>query len=96
MSRNSILNSSKQKKNQRCGICLINEKELANITVSDIVNRAKINRTTFYRHYHDKYDLIEQYRNAILNDFKNLAQEYLNSTFVWQDPYSTKMQEIIY
>lgn len=73
-------------------ICLINEKELANITVSDIVNRAKINRTTFYRHYLDKYDLIEQYRNAILNDFKNLAQEYLNSTFVWQDPYSTKMQ----
>lgn len=71
---------------------LIREKGLVNITVSDIVSQAKINRTTFYRHYLDKHDLIEQYRNTILNDFKNLAQEYLNSTFVWQDPYSTKMQ----
>ena len=37
---------------------LIREKGLVNITVSDIVSQAKINRTTFYRHYLDKHDLI--------------------------------------
>ena len=35
---------------------LIREKGLVNITVSDIVSQAKINRTTFYRHYLDKHD----------------------------------------
>src|SRR5262245_8596218 len=30
------------------------------VTVGDIVERAKINRATFYRHYQDKYALVEE------------------------------------
>src|SRR5262245_9344076 len=30
------------------------------VTVGDIVTRAKINRATFYRHYQDKYALVEE------------------------------------
>ena len=30
------------------------------ITVGDIAERAKVNRATFYRHYQDKYDLVER------------------------------------
>lgn len=30
------------------------------VTVGDIVGRAKINRATFYRHYEDKYALVEE------------------------------------
>ena len=37
------------------------EKGFAAITVSDIAERAMINRSTFYRHYLDKYDLLEKY-----------------------------------
>ncbi|NSB17534.1 TetR/AcrR family transcriptional regulator [Clostridium beijerinckii] len=39
-------------------IDLIFEKHFDNITVSDITNRAMINRSTFYRYYQDKYDVV--------------------------------------
>ena len=34
-------------------------KGLDSVTVGDIARRARVNRTTFYRHYRDKYDLLE-------------------------------------
>ncbi len=37
------------------------EKGFASLTVQDIADRAMVNRSTFYRHYLDKYDLLEQY-----------------------------------
>lgn len=37
------------------------EKGFAHVTVRDITERAMVNRATFYRHYQDKYDLLEQY-----------------------------------
>ena len=36
------------------------EKGFDTITVSDITARAEVNRSTFYRHYLDKYDLLEK------------------------------------
>ena len=36
------------------------EKGFAALTVRDITERAMVNRSTFYRHYLDKYDLLEQ------------------------------------
>ncbi len=41
------------------------EKGFAALTVRDITERAMVNRSTFYRHYLDKYDLLEQYMNEI-------------------------------
>ena len=38
---------------------LLREKRLEKITVTDIVNRADINRSTFYAHYTDVKALIE-------------------------------------
>ncbi len=37
------------------------KKGFAHVTVRDIVERAMVNRATFYRHYEDKYDLLRQY-----------------------------------
>ena len=36
---------------------LIREKDYSAITVSDIIERANVGRSTFYSHYHDKDDL---------------------------------------
>jgi AcrR family transcriptional regulator len=40
-------------------------KGFADVTVQDIAARAMVNRATFYRHYLDKYDLLEQYMNEV-------------------------------
>jgi AcrR family transcriptional regulator len=41
-------------------IALTVEKGFAAVTVRDITERAMVNRSTFYRHYLDKYGLLEQ------------------------------------
>jgi AcrR family transcriptional regulator len=41
------------------------EKGFASLTVRDITERAMVNRSTFYRHYLDKYDLLEQHMNEV-------------------------------
>ncbi len=45
---------------------LLQENSLDSITVSDICDKAMVHRTTFYKHFSDKYDLC----NAILMDLK--------------------------
>ena len=44
-------------------IDLMKEKTFEEIKVSDICNKALINRSTFYAHYEDKYD--EQQENYL-------------------------------
>lgn len=49
---------------------LINEKGLHSITVSDLTQRADINRGTFYLHYRDIEDMMKHYQNQLLNELK--------------------------
>jgi|HigsolmetaAR202D_1030399.scaffolds.fasta_scaffold30876_2 AcrR family transcriptional regulator len=46
---------------QEAFIELTVEKGFAALTVRDITKRAMINRSTFYRHYLDKYDLLDKF-----------------------------------
>ena len=46
---------------------LLNEKDPAKITVTDIVERAKISRGTFYAHYLDVFDLNMSIQNNIIH-----------------------------
>jgi len=45
---------------------LIEEKGFEALTVKDITARANINRGTFYLHYRDKYDLLEQSEQELI------------------------------
>lgn len=54
---------------------LLKEKPIQEITVKELCERADINRGTFYLHYHDIYDLLEQIENNILLYLEKLFQE---------------------
>lgn len=48
---------------------LMGEKELSKISISEISQRAKVNRKTFYRHYRNVEDVIADIENEILDEF---------------------------
>ncbi|MGN0660170.1 MAG: TetR/AcrR family transcriptional regulator, partial [Oscillospiraceae bacterium] len=54
---------------------LIQEKELTQISVSDICKRAGLNRTTFYANYTDIYDLADTVRQSLENTMNELFRE---------------------
>ncbi len=58
---------------------LLKTQELDKITVTDIVKKAGMTRQTFYRHFSDKYDLVNWYfeRLADKSFYQIGAQETL-------------------
>lgn len=55
-------------------IKLMSVKEFEDIKVSDICSLALINRSTFYSHFNDKYELLYSF----ISDLKNDLQEHIN------------------
>lgn len=54
---------------------LLKEKRLEKITVTDIVNRADINRSTFYAHYTDVRALVEEIQQEVVERSIALLRE---------------------
>jgi AcrR family transcriptional regulator len=50
-------------------IDLICEKELERITVTELVERADVNRKTFYNHYNDVYDVVDDMEKQHVDKF---------------------------
>ena len=46
---------------------LLKEKRISNISIKEICERADINRSTFYSHYQDQYDLMHQVEQEVLS-----------------------------
>ena len=59
---------------------LLSERSFEEITVKDIVEKAVINRTTFYRHYIDKYDLAQKVSDEMLQNYIRLADVRFKET----------------
>ncbi|MBC7870609.1 MAG: TetR/AcrR family transcriptional regulator [Chitinophagaceae bacterium] len=56
----------------------IEKKGFSDVTIQDITERAMVNRSTFYRHYLDKCDLLSQYMNevsALVSDESFMAEK---------------------
>ncbi len=47
-------------------IKLMSEKDIANITITEIAGDADINRKTFYAHYRDLYDILDEIENDLI------------------------------
>ena len=54
-------------------IKLLNDKPLDKITVKNVVEECGINRNTFYYHYRDIYDLVEDILN---HEAEKVIKEY--------------------
>ncbi|KHD46734.1 TetR/AcrR family transcriptional regulator [Streptococcus hongkongensis] len=48
-------------------IQLMQEKDLEAISISELTKKANLNRGTFYLHYQDKYDLLDQLKTDLFN-----------------------------
>lgn len=59
---------------------LMQEKEFKDITVTDLVERADINRGTFYVHYRDVYDLREKIENEMIEDCRAMVADFMPSS----------------
>ncbi|WP_026883908.1 TetR family transcriptional regulator [Clostridium akagii] len=70
-----ILKTHRTIKNAFSNLLLV--KGFKNITVQNICDEAVIGRSTFYDHYHDKYDLLSKMLEEVEDEFKS----YIKSRF---------------
>ncbi|GFZ30244.1 AcrR family transcriptional regulator [Clostridium zeae] len=77
--RENDLRVVKTKKNIEASfIYLLGQKDFYKITVQDILDRALINRSTFYKHYTDKYQLAENLCNQVFDLLKTGVKDRLH------------------
>ncbi|MBP0984303.1 MAG: TetR/AcrR family transcriptional regulator [Oscillospiraceae bacterium] len=62
-------------------ISLMSEKELQDITISELSARAQINRKTFYRHYRAISDVVTEFEDELLSDFSDILKSSKTSIF---------------
>lgn len=55
---------------------LLKEKQMSAITVKEICEHADINRSTFYAHYSDPFDLLKQIEEELIEDLKMYLSTY--------------------
>lgn len=56
-------------------LSLLREKNIRQITVTELCQLAEINRATFYKHYRDVFDLLEQTEAGALEHLRNCARQ---------------------
>lgn len=59
---------------------LLREKDVKDITVSELAALADVNRGTFYCHYRDLYDMVEQIETELFCEFSHVLDAYSEST----------------
>ena len=55
---------------------LLKEKDYNKITVTDIVNKADLNRSTFYAHYLDVRAITEEFENEVIEKMMDLLKKF--------------------
>ncbi len=72
---------------------LLQTKPIQNITVKELADMADINRGTFYLHYRDVFDLLNQIEGELLDELEAVLEKYqpgsilLNTVNIFSDIY---------
>lgn len=61
---------------RQCLTTLLKEKKIQEITVREMAEMADINRGTFYLHYKDVYDLMEQIENELMAELEEVLDHH--------------------
>lgn len=74
---------------------LLKTQSFYNIHVKDILQKEQISRTSFYKYYKDKYDLLDRIENDLLSDFdsylEKIREQNPNAVFINGVPAETKI-----
>ena len=87
-----------EKKIEVCFINMLNSTDISKITVRSICEEAGINRTTFYAHYTDIYDLLDKLelkmRARIIAQYEEMSpEEIVSATPEYLIPFLTFIKE---
>ena len=75
-------------------LTMLQEKSIEKITVSDLTKKARVNRSTFYSHYADKFDLIADLEAYFIYEIDTtLTTTFKNNSI--QDAVVLSIQKII-
>lgn len=53
---------------------LIKTKKLSNITITELCAAAKINRNTFYYHYNNIFEFLDEHKKLIIDDLNDISE----------------------
>lgn len=81
-------NMEKKKENRRVKVTktllkksfieLLEQKEISRITIKEICENADINRSTFYAHYTDQYDLMKKIQDELIENVEIHLSPYIH------------------
>lgn len=80
---------------------LLKNSDFNSITIRKITEKAQVNRSTFYLHYQDKYDLVDKLAHEVTRDFKeylmlNSANGGLRENLIQALTYLQSQQKFMY
>ena len=67
-------------------ISLLTEKDLTDITVKDIAERAEVDRKTVYAYYNGGYEILEELENELIASFEEVISTLQYAKY-YEDPY---------
>lgn len=76
---------------------LLKEKKFEKITVTDIVKKAEINRSTFYAHYPDVMGVLDEIQDEVLSYTEQLSELFVEKIYIDEffDNPMPLLQEIV-
>jgi AcrR family transcriptional regulator len=78
---------------QKSFLQILESKSFDSITIGDITKKAQINRGTFYLHYKDKFDLLDQIEQQLFADLGDYIDE-LQSRYTATHTFEEEQEQI--
>lgn len=75
--KNNKRRRASQQKLEQAFLELLQTREIKEITVSELISRAGLNRSTFYANYVDIFDLADQARGKLEHEFQELFADQI-------------------